>query len=934
MLGLKLRDEFLGSQMPNTAIALRRADNKGAAQQPPEQILDITYPTADVQSALRNISSARAGRPIVLMGDRGRGKSHIMAVMHHAIASPGPVESWVQGWCSDPSASTLAGLTMERGFVAISEPVHNHEYPLLWDLLFDRHPKGEYYRGQFENMNQPFPPRSLLERMFEEQPSALILDEFQKWFDGLHDEEGSTGRKWRECASNFIQNLSEIAKDRPEILILVISVLNNTTEAFRQVHRNDPVVIDFRGPTAKHDRQKLVLHRLFTNRGTTPNATIEAAVCAYANERWRLKHSHLPESERSRIAGEVTQTWPFAPELLALLEEHILMAAAAQETRDLIRILAHLYRARGEDVPILTPADFFVDDDSCGVQSLLDSIAVVGEQERLREIAQANLETVRTSGETVPHARELISALWMRSMSPGRNIGATRSDLQLDITRDGEQDDNAFQTELNRLIENSRNIHGDESPDGRLRFEIQENPRSLVRSVARNDRLWQEGATPSPGAETVFPKKDLEFIQSTLRHLLVPEGRQPGSRVIVLGPKWDSDPWAELDESDKPNRWERQALMVMPSPMTVSGAGQVAGLGEWMKAHMPSRFNMARFLLLAAEEKGIYDDPELRFLSRCAYLTGDAWSSDPKYRALKGDFDRDFRDRMKARYDRFAVLKIWDFPNPANCRFEVERVGVQGGEIPSKVEEKLVKDLFDPAEFQKLVVSYATNSDIVGKLLDDLAEAPAPGRTAMIYLGETQTYEEVLKVAARGKIELNVNGAWVARQAEHTDDDAALRYIRGKAWRSGQEMRNVQLALPGSASGSTVTGAGGATTPTTPTGAGVGGTGPTPGGTVPPGSLFTGGGTTPTGGGTGVVTPPGGTQPPVTVPKTQSVMDERTGINLCGAFEQWGVDASTTLARTKIEFHNLSVQQVKQILQRLPSAFKATMEITYTEDQG
>ena len=73
MLGLKLRDEFLGSQMPNTAISLRRADNKGAAQQAPEQILEITYPTADVQTALCNIGTARAGRPVVLMGDPHNG---------------------------------------------------------------------------------------------------------------------------------------------------------------------------------------------------------------------------------------------------------------------------------------------------------------------------------------------------------------------------------------------------------------------------------------------------------------------------------------------------------------------------------------------------------------------------------------------------------------------------------------------------------------------------------------------------------------------------------------------------------------------------------------------------------------------------------------------------------------------------------------------
>jgi hypothetical protein len=50
MLGLKLRDEFLGSQMPGTAIELRRNDNRGAAQKSPDRILSITYPTADVQT--------------------------------------------------------------------------------------------------------------------------------------------------------------------------------------------------------------------------------------------------------------------------------------------------------------------------------------------------------------------------------------------------------------------------------------------------------------------------------------------------------------------------------------------------------------------------------------------------------------------------------------------------------------------------------------------------------------------------------------------------------------------------------------------------------------------------------------------------------------------------------------------------------------------
>ena len=75
MIGLKLRNEFLGSHMPGTAIALRTNDNQGAAQKSADQILSITYPTADVQTALKAISKKRSGCPIILMGDRGRGKS-------------------------------------------------------------------------------------------------------------------------------------------------------------------------------------------------------------------------------------------------------------------------------------------------------------------------------------------------------------------------------------------------------------------------------------------------------------------------------------------------------------------------------------------------------------------------------------------------------------------------------------------------------------------------------------------------------------------------------------------------------------------------------------------------------------------------------------------------------------------------------------------
>jgi len=934
LLNLRLRDEFLGQQTPGTTIALRRPDNSGVAQQAAEQILNITYPTADVQTALKSLGTDLSGRPIVLIGDRGRGKSHIMGVMHHAIASPDAVEAWAADWGRRLSSPALQNVRLKRGYFPISEPVHNHEFPLLWELLFARHPQGQLFKGRFESLNQPYPPRRLLEEMFAAQPVALILDEFQKWFDGLHDDPPPHGRKWREVASNFIQNLSEIAAERPELLVLVVSVLNNNTDAFQQVHRNTPILINFQGPTAKRDRQQLLLHRLFTNRANIPSDETARLVDAYATERFRLRFATLPASEQERKREEVLTLWPFSPELIELLDDQILMAEAAQESRDLIRILAAVFRGRGEQAAILTPADFLVDDDACGVQALIASIATAGEQEELLQIAQRNLEGVLSQGLPLSHARELLSALWMRSMSPGRHAGGTRQDLQLDITRDQAISDNAFRDELMLIKDNSINIHGADDLQGRLWIGRGENAKTKVRATARNNRLWEPGAPSSSGTASIYPGKDTEHIRNTIRHILVPETREAVSRVVVLGPQWMTDPWPFVDENDRPERWSQPVLLVVPNAIDAAGGGAEAQLGKWLAQHVPSKRNTVRFLLPVAGAAGIYEDRDIVFSARCSYLTSQAWRDDPQYYGLRNDFDRPLRETLKARFDRLAVLSTWNFRQPEQCRFDIERVDGQlvreKGAIPLAIDEQIKRDLFDPAEFQTLVIDYARNNREVSRLVDDLKEPP-PSGDAIPFLGETGICEEVLKVASKGRVVLNVSGQWIGRLPEHADDDDALRFIRSRAFRNAQEMRQVQLALPGAAGSGAVTGPTPAVTPTQPT---TPTTGPQPG-LWPTGGTTTGPTTppvTPTGLGGGP-TPPGATTPTSPQAQTHRTQAPTTVINLVGSFEQWGVPSDAALKKAQIEFEGLTVQQIKQILQRIPSTFRANLEITYDRNE-
>ena len=93
-------------------------------------------------------------------------------------------------------------------------------------------------------------------------------------------------------------------------------------------------------------------------------------------------------------ASEFVEAWPYSPVLMRLLEDQVLVATEAQETRDLIRILVDLFKTRGEKSPVITAADFDISNDKGSVTSLLSSVA--NQLHRtLLEKARRNLEAVR-----------------------------------------------------------------------------------------------------------------------------------------------------------------------------------------------------------------------------------------------------------------------------------------------------------------------------------------------------------------------------------------------------------------------------------------------------------------------------------------------------------------------------------------------------------
>jgi len=922
---LELRAEFQAQHMRATAIELSNRQNTGWAQRKDAgEILEITYPSSDVRRALDAVSTSSSGKSVVMIGQRGSGKSHIMALVHYAFEAPEDVEAWAAGWGQRLGLPKLTELKLQRGFKAISETLSNQEYPVLWDVLFERHPKGGYYRGRFEQSGNLIPAKSLLQDMFAEQKTVLILDELQTWYDGLHDEPGNEGKKRLQWAFNFIQTLSELAEDRPDLFCLVVSVRDNSTDAFKQIHRKGPVVIDFKGETAREDRKRLVLHRLFKNRSNIPPATVEQVVAGYSSERTRLLFSDRSAADQARLKQECVECWPFSPELLTLLEDHILMAAAAQDSRDFIRMLAEVFRARGQQVAIVTPADFSVDDDNCGVTTLIDSFATSADQERLREKAIRNLSVLTDANVNAPHAREVISSIWVRSLSSAQSAGATRHEVQLDLTGTAPVDDNVFTAELAEIVENSFNIHEVGTQEKRFCFKLPENPDSKLKSWARNDRAFDSQTAAAPGLLAVG--RDQDFLRQFLNHFLkTPDGaRELPSQIVVLDPNWMTAPWANVSQPDQPAGWTEKGkpvLLVLPvSPKDLS-----ATLGTWLANHVPQNRNMIRFLLPKADQPDIYLDRNLLITARCALLAREWTPGDPQYKSLQIKYEGILKTDLKSRFDRYALLATWNFQSPAACTFHEELHGASGAGISDGVEKHVKENHFAPEDFEDVVLGAAKRAETMRQLLALLREPPLPGQQAIPYLGDVITYENVLRIVAKDKIAVNVNGRWEAKESDETFEEA-VRRLQQRVWCTGQAMFSVQLGETSQV--------------------GWGGVSVAPVVVAPPVIQPPPFGHSPAGGApqpfpepqpfppSPSPLPDPGATPVPPQPVVRRSLGAKSGINLLGDLEKWALPDAQKVTQASLTFNGLSVKELRELCTKLPPKLQAELQVLLPPEDG
>ena len=123
MLELTLRDEFKGERLKGTTIDFSADKPTSALQRSTADFLSITYPSVDLLRVFEATQPDQA-RPVVLLGGRGQGKSHLMAALWHAIKDPAEATRWLADWAAKLNRPELKSLKFRTDFCVIAESLH------------------------------------------------------------------------------------------------------------------------------------------------------------------------------------------------------------------------------------------------------------------------------------------------------------------------------------------------------------------------------------------------------------------------------------------------------------------------------------------------------------------------------------------------------------------------------------------------------------------------------------------------------------------------------------------------------------------------------------------------------------------------------------------------------------------------------------------
>ena len=437
-------------------------DDDTAPEKNAERILEITYPTETligiVKEVVDKLDSTGANNEggHVIGGNYGTGKSHIQLVVYHLLSSPDIGQSWLDQHGIDielPTQTDAAALQMLN---------LDQSYQRLWQAV------GEYL-GADEWINSEEVPSALSIRdQFEDSPTILFIDEFERWY-------GMAARsEYREDNKAFIQNLLEAAGRNDTQLVVFVAYLFENEELSEILTRTNLFTWDL--DSRRDEKLRFIRHRLIDD----PDSSESVADVAKEYADVYRQNAQIELDDYQSMQDSIEEWYPFHPHLLTLLMEKFSEESSHQDARGLLHFLtevlgdayheADLVLTRDVDVYAYIDRLRFIDGDL--ISRYNSDYHRLGESDDSKNSDKKVFE---------PLVEELLNIVLLHSLTRGGDEGANQRQILLGTIRKGIGARNVLQTFTEKVYGHAWHIH---RLNGEYAFDTEENPAARIEKAA------------------------------------------------------------------------------------------------------------------------------------------------------------------------------------------------------------------------------------------------------------------------------------------------------------------------------------------------------------------------------------------------------------------------------------------------------------------
>lgn len=438
-------------------------DTRDSPEQDAERILSITYPTETLTAIIMRTaekfddSSSVSEGAHVVGGEFGSGKSHIELVLYHLLSSP----ELGQGWLDDNGID--ATLPSEARTAALQMLNLDRDYDKLHVAVGDYLDIDEWQEGDPPGVHE-------IREALDDQPTAVFIDEFERWF-GM-----SSRAEYSDDNLGFLQNLLEAAGRDDTPLAVYVSLLYESADVESILPRTNPFRHDL--SRRRDEKIRFLLHRLV---GDVADPDGVAALAREYTDVYR-NNGQIQLSDYQDMEDRIEQYYPFHPITLETLMDKFSEQQGHQDARGLLHLLTEILADNYHEVDLVLTGDIDVFGYT-GWFRFIDEELVSKYLNDYHRLGEASSDEQQREKGFDPYVEALLNIVLLHSLARGGDEGANKRQMFMGTMRKGKNAHEIVQTFTEDVYGHAWHVF---RINGEYAFDTDENPAARIEKKAED----------------------------------------------------------------------------------------------------------------------------------------------------------------------------------------------------------------------------------------------------------------------------------------------------------------------------------------------------------------------------------------------------------------------------------------------------------------